>query len=71
MANPSLRIAANVRAEQGRQRITTTALATRAGIRTRTMYRLVSGEREWTAEELEAVADALATPLEDLLGLSA
>jgi transcriptional regulator with XRE-family HTH domain len=55
----SERIAANVRAEMGRQNLKTAALARRAGIETRTTYRLVNGERRWEAEQIESVAAVL------------
>jgi hypothetical protein len=55
----SERIAANVRAEMGRQNIETVALARRTGIQLRTMYRLKNGERRWEAEQIESVARVL------------
>lgn len=68
MANTtSERIAANVRAELARRRLSGSALAEALAVPHRTMTRRLSGQIRWTAEDVESVANYLGVPMEALV----
>lgn len=53
------RVAAELRAEMARQRMTTPRLAHAAGITTSTLRRRLSGESSLTFDEVQTIADCL------------
>jgi transcriptional regulator with XRE-family HTH domain len=64
----SERVAASVRAEMARRRVSQQALADVLGHSQAWISRRVSGEVEFTVDELRRVAAALVVPLAQLLG---
>lgn len=64
-------VAANVRAEIGRQSLTGTELARRVGLTQPAMSRRLLGRVPFNTDELEAVALGLGVELSQLLGTDA
>lgn len=61
------RVAAEVRAELARRRLTTRELAVGAGIALTTLRRRLAGESAFTLDELAAIAGCFGIPLMTLL----
>lgn len=69
MLNPSPQdVAANVRAEVARRRIRQGAIAERLGMDQRAVSRRLLGEVEFSATELQAVAELVGVPISSLYG---
>lgn len=60
-------LAAELRGQRGRKRLTQAQLAERAGVAYRTVVRLENAQRSATAEQLLALAHALGVPATALL----
>jgi len=65
--SPSHRVASNVRAEMARRNQTQSSLAELVGMRQQAISRRMSGQTEFTIDELARIAAALGCPLVDLL----
>lgn len=61
------RIAAEIRAEMGRQRVSLSSLATDAGISPSTLSRRLNGVRPFLLEEVDAICHSLSVPMADIL----
>lgn len=62
------RIAAEVRAEMGRQDVSQGQLAERLGTHQTAVSRKLTGRFEFTVKDIEAYAAALGVPVDQLLG---
>jgi transcriptional regulator with XRE-family HTH domain len=62
------RVAASVRAEAARRRLTTRELADVVGVSTATMQRRLRAELEFPVSELARLAEHLGVPIERLVG---
>ena len=66
-ATLSQRIAARLRAERARQRLTIREVEARSGVPAPSLYRYFSGARAFPLDALGAVCEALGVDVEDLL----
>jgi transcriptional regulator with XRE-family HTH domain len=62
------RVAANVRAELVRKRISAAELARRMGVSPHLMSRRLRGDVAFSAPEIDSAAEALGIPVDELLG---